>query len=155
MLLLGACSGGGGDELVLDGTPRRPDAEGVVTAISFQEIRLDGGRTYKVSKELQSFSTYDLAATPMLQRKGQYVQLGVDGDVAEWMAGIGVVVRAAGRKPVVFYNGDLVEVDGDEAVFADGTVLTLAEGAAAGVPKGPVRAEINPSTHRAERLSQQ
>ena len=160
LLLAAACSRGGGDTpnnagLVLDGSPRRPDAEGVVTAVTTERITLDGDRTYRVAEDLASFSTYDLIATPMLQRRGQYVQLGLDGDVAEWMAGIGVVVRAEGRAPVVFYNGDLVRIDDDRAVFKDGTVLALAEDAKLADVTGPARAEIDPSAHRVVLLTAQ
>jgi hypothetical protein len=165
LLLAVACSRGGGDTLVLDGSPRRPDAEGVVTAVTTERITLDGDRTYRVAEDLASFSTYDLIATPMLQRRGQYVQLGLDGDVAEWMAGIGVVVRAEGRDPVVFYNGDLVRIDDDRAIFKDGTVLALAEdaelpdkgGDTPGPPgvTGPARAEIDPSAHQVVVLTAQ
>jgi len=147
-MMLAACSrGGDGHRLVLDGRPRLPDAEGVVEDISFTRITLDGGRSYPVSKTLQSFSTYDLAAVPMLQRQGQYVQLGLDGHTVAWMAGIGVVVRPRGQAPVVFYNGFLLRVEGRRAVFRDGTVLRLAEGVTAPVTGALVRAEIDPD-HR-------
>lgn len=151
-LLLAACPKGGGDRLVLDGSPRFPDAEGVVTEISRERITLDGDRSYDVSEDLASFSTYDLAATPMLHREGQYVQLGLDGDEAEWMAGIGVVVRAPGEEPVVFYNGHLLSVEGGRAIFRDGTVLGLAEGVESPLPAGLVRAEIDPSRHQVRAL---
>ena len=152
---LGGCSKGGDDRVVLDGSPRHPDVEGVVDAVTVDQITLDGGREYKVSPELQSFSTYDLAASPLLSRKGQYVQLGLSGKTAQWMAGIGVVVRAPGADPVVFYNGELVETDGDEVVFRDGTVLSLAKGVKPPVETGALRAEINPVTHKVRRLSLQ
>lgn len=153
LLLLAACSrGGGGEELVLDGRPRFPDAEGVVEEISFERITLDGGRSYRVSKELRSFSTYDLAPVPMLHRKGQYVQLGLDGDKAAWMAGIGVVVRAPAAPPVVFYNGHLLRLERDRAIFRDGTVLRLADGLESPFLEGLVRAEIDPARHEVRAL---
>lgn len=151
-LLIAACSRGGGEELVLDGRPRFPDAEGVVEEISFERIVLDGGRSYRVSKELRSVSTYDLAPVPMLHRKGQYVQLGLDGDEAAWMAGIGVVVRAPAASPVVFYNGHLLRTERDRAVFRDGTVLRLAGGVESPVAEGLVRAEIDPARHEVRAL---
>lgn len=151
----GACSGGGDERLVLDGSPRHPDVEGVVEAVTVDQITLDGGREYKVSSALQSFSTYDLAASPLLSRKGQYVQIGLQGKTAEWMAGIGVVVRAPGADPVVFYNGILVETDGDEVTFQDGTVLTLAKGVKPPVETGPLRAEIEPTSHQVRALTPQ
>ncbi len=152
-LLLAGCNGGGGPPpLVLDGSPRVPDVEGVVEEISFERITLDGGRSYGVSKELRSFSTYDLAAVPMLHRRGQYVQLGLDGGKVAWMAGIGVVVRAPGAAPVVFYNGYLLRVDGDRAIFRDGTVLRLGRGVESPLPSGQLRAEIDPEAHAVRAL---
>lgn len=153
--LAGCSRGGADDQLMLDGSPRRPDAEGVVEEISAERIVLDGDREYSVSASLQSFSTYDLAASPMLSRRGQYVQVGLDGDEVEWMAGIGVVVRTPERDPVVFYNGHLLRIDGGEAVFRDGTVLRLAEGVRAPEPAGPVRAEIDPAAHTVRALVNQ
>ena len=135
LLLLQGCSGGRGHRLVLDGRPRIPDAEGVVEQISFERVTLDGGRSYGVRKDLQSFSTYDLAAVPMLHRLGQYVQVGLDGSKVAWMAGIGVVVRRSDAPPVVYYNGVLVRREGIRAIFRDGTVLQLATGVAP--PVGP------------------
>jgi hypothetical protein len=146
VLLAGGCRRGG-HPLVLDGRPRVPDAEGVVEEVSFDRITLDGGRSYGVRKDLQSFSTYDLAAFPMLQRQGQYVQLGLRGRQAAWMAGIGVVVRKPGAPPVVYYNGVLLRLDGRRAIFRDGTVLRLADGVTPPVPQGLVRAEIDPTLH--------
>ena len=153
LALLTACSrGDASPELVLDGRPRIPDAEGVVEKISFEEITLDGGRTYEVSKDLQSFSTYDLAAVPMLHRLGQYVHLGLDGKTAEWMAGIGVVVRAGETPPVVFYNGYFLRTEDGRAIFRDGTVLALAAGVTPPIDKGLVRAEIDPTQHKVRAL---
>jgi hypothetical protein len=137
---------------VLDGSPRMPDVEGVVEHISFERITLDGGRSYGVSKELSSFSTYDLAAVPMLHRQGQYVQLGLDGRQVVWMAGIGVVVRAPGTAPVVFYNGYLSRLEGRRAIFRDGTVLRLGRGVESPRPSGQVRAEIDPEAHAVRAL---
>src|SRR2546423_1275010 len=110
-LILAGCPKSDAHRLVLDGRPRIPDAEGVVEGISFDRITLDGGRSYGVRKDLQSFSTYDLAAVPMLQRLGQYVQLGLNGKKVAWMAWIGVVVRRPHAAPVVYYNGVLVRLD--------------------------------------------
>jgi len=150
-LTLGGCSKGGSDRLVLDGRPRFPDAEGVVEKISFEQITLDGGRSYGVREDLQSFSTYDLAAVPMLHRLGQYVQLGLDGKKVAWMAMIGEVVRGA-APPVVYYNGVLVRLDGDRAIFRDGTVLQLADGVTSPVDHGLIRAELDPALHRVRSL---
>jgi len=153
LLLLPGCARSHEDRLVLDGRPRIPDVEGVVEQISFERITLDGGRSFAIRKDLQSFSTYDLAAVPMLHRLGQYVQLGLDGKKVEWMAGIGVVVRSV-APPVVYYNGILVRLDGDRAIFRDGTVLQLADGVTSPVENGLVRAELDPSLHRVRNLVQ-
>jgi len=150
-LLLSGCAKSDSHRLVLDGRPRPPDAEGVVEKISFESVTLDGGRTFQVRKDLQSFSTYDLAAVPMLQRLGQYVQLGLDGKRVAWMAMIGGVVRG-GAAPVVYYNGVLVRIDGDRATFRDGTVLQLADGVTSPVESGFVRAELDPAVHRVRAL---
>ena len=150
LLLLPGCRGGS-HRLVLDGRPRIPDAEGVVEEISFDGITLDGGRSFGVRRDLQSFSTYDLGPVPMLVRLGQYVQVGLDGKKVAWMAGIGVVVRT-GAPPVVYYNGVLVRRAGDRAIFRDGTVLRLADGVTGPVKTGFIRAEIDPAQHRVRAL---
>ncbi len=150
-LTLAGCSKGDKARLVLDGRPRLPDAEGVVEKISFEQITLDGGRSYGVRKDLQSFSTYDLAAVPMLHRLGQYVQLGLDGKKVAWMAMIGEVVRGT-TPPVVYYNGVLLRLEGDRAIFRDGTVLQLADGVTSPVDHGQVRAELDPALHRVRSL---
>ena len=147
-MVMVACSGGGDrDRFALDGSPRFPDVEGVVERISTERITLDGGRSYDVASDLASFSTYDLGPTPLLHRKGQYVQLGVDGDTAEWMAGIGVVVRAPGKAPIVYYNGYLLHVQDGRAIFRNGTVLRLADGVKSPAETGLLRAEIDPARH--------
>jgi hypothetical protein len=150
-LLFAGCARSHGQRLVLDGRARYPDAEGVVEKVAFEQITLDGGRSYGVRKDLQSFSTYDLAAVPMLQRLGQYVQLGLDGKKVAWMAMVGEVVRNA-APPVVYYNGFLVRLDGDRAIFRDGTVLRLADGVTSPLERGLIRAEIDPSLHRVRAL---
>jgi hypothetical protein len=150
-LTVAGCAKGDGHRLVLDGRPRPPDAEGVVEKISFESVTLDGGRTFQVRKDLQSFSTYDLAAVPMLHRLGQYVQLGLRDKKVAWMAMIGEVVQGAGA-PVVYYNGVLLRLEGDRAIFRDGTVLQLADGVTSPVDTGFVRAELDPSLHRVRAL---
>ncbi|MGH9037409.1 MAG: hypothetical protein ACRD0O_16755 [Acidimicrobiia bacterium] len=148
MLIVAGCSRGDDDNrVVLDGSPRFPDVEGVVEQISVDRITLDGDRSYDVASDLASFSTYDLSATPMLHRQGQYVQIGLDGDTARWMAGIGVVVRAPGKAPVVYYNGSLQTVHDGRAIFRNGTVLTLAKGVKSPIEAGILRAEIDPARH--------
>ena len=110
----------------LDGSPRYPSDEGVVTAISFERITLDGRRTYEVSRDLRAFSTVTRELEPMLSRRGQYVQVGLDGDTMVWMAGIAAVVPTT--PAAVYYVGRMVSVQDNRAVFSDGTVLRLAPG---------------------------
>jgi hypothetical protein len=150
---LAGCSRGDGDRLVLDGRPRHPDAEGVVSGVTLERITLDGNRSWPLRNDLQSFSTYDLAATPVLHRQGHYVQVGLQGKEVAWVAGIGVVVTAG--RPVVFYNGHLRRIEEGRAIFRDGTVLRLAKGVRSPVDEGPVRAEIDPAAHRVRALAPQ
>lgn len=126
LALLAACSsGGGGASLKLDGSPRRPDDQGVATEVGRERIVLDGERSYSVSAQLKSFSTQTLETVPLITRKGQYVQVGLDGETVIWIAGIAGVIPS--KPPRVHYQGTLVRVDGSDAVFKDGTVLRLAK----------------------------
>lgn len=139
MMVGTACAGDPkGPAVRLDGSPRIPDVEGVATHVSLSEIRI-AGRRLRVGRSLQSFSTYDGSPAPILDREGQYVQAGVKGDVVEWLAGIGVVVRPAG---VVYFIGDLVGVQNGRAVFRDGTTLAVAKGVRA-TGRRRVRVEID------------
>lgn len=137
-----ACGGGddGGPAIALDGSPRIPDAEGVVTEVSEDEIVLDGKRTFDVADDLVAFSTYTLEAIPLAQREGQYVQLGLDGETVEWLALIGEPLE--GR---VYYTGEVEETDGEQIIFADGTVLVLDSGAKPPAAGERVRAVIDPN----------
>lgn len=133
----------------LDGSPRYPDAEGVVVDIAadFSTLTLDGDRTYRIQEDVQSFSALDGSVQQLLRRKGQYVQLGLKDDNVRWISGIAAVVRTTGQPPVVYYSGNLVEVREGKAVFEAGTVLTLGPGVAA--PDGAVRvmATIDAEAH--------
>ena len=153
LVLLGACGGGDDDggRVVLDGRPRIPDAQGVVSDVSRESIALENGKRWKLVDEPQSFSTYTLATVNLLQRKGQYVQLGLDGDRVAWVAAIGAVAEL--DPPVVFYNGQLERIDGRDAVFKDGTVLRLAPDVRSPVVKGAVRAEIDPARGVVRRIA--
>lgn len=155
LALLAGCGGGGGGPrpLALDGRPRYPNAEGVVEAVTVKSIRLAGGRTYKVSPKLQSFSTTTLETLPLLQRKGQYVQVGVHGDTVVWIANVGAILPVA--PPAVYYQGTLIRADAQgRLVFRDGTVLQTTPGVRSPVPNGLVRAEIDPSSHRVRSVAQ-
>jgi hypothetical protein len=130
--LLGACGRGGGDDghVALDGSPRVPDVEGVVAKLAddFSTLTLEGGRTYEIPKDVQSFSTVDGSTQPLRRRVGQYVQLGLDGRTVRWVAGFSAVVDGPSG-PVVYYTGTLRKAVGARLEFADGTVLRLAPGA--------------------------
>lgn len=153
-LLGAACSQGEASSspttaVPLDGSPRYPDAEGVVVAIAadFSTITLDGDRTYGIQEDVQSFSALDGSTQQLLQREGQYVQVGLKDGKVRWIGGIAALVRTTGQPPVVYYSGNLVEVRKDKAIFEDGTVLTL--GDAVEPPDGAVRlmATIDPVAH--------
>lgn len=152
LFLLGtACGGGGGDgsslrDDLLGGALRVPDDEGVVTAISRETVTLDGARTYAVSEALLSFSAYIRVLEPMQGRRGQYVQIGLDGDTMIWMAGIGAVVDGSPRS--VYFTGTLVRVGAGRAEFDGGTVFRVATGVRAPSELGPVQAQIDVSRHQ-------
>lgn len=129
--------------------PRFPDDQGIVTQVDFTLIELDNGREYKVSPAIQSFSTYTGQMSPLLSWKDKYVHLGVeDGETAVWIAGIGVLDRSV-DPPVVYYtNGIFRNVDEQgRAMFADGTVLRLAEGVETPPANSRVTAVIDPRRH--------
>ena len=152
-VLVGACGGGGSHRAVLDGSPRFPDREGVVTDVTLSSLTLNGRDHFSIDRDLQCFSTYTLESVPLLGRKNQYVQLGVKGKKVTWLASFAAVVHLPNEPPVVFYNGKLLRIDGEHrAIFRDGSVLRLAPGITA--PKGAdvVRAEIDPATQRVRAL---
>jgi hypothetical protein len=162
--LAGCGRGGDAKPVTLDGTPRWPDDEGVVTRISrdLTSLTLDRTRTFAIDRRLQSFSTVDGSTLPLRGRLGQYVQVGVRHRKVVWLAAFASVVRERGERPVVYYAGVLVRTDRRHAVFADGTVLALAPGVAAPRPVGvdrrrriPVLATIDPARHAAVALAVQ
>lgn len=114
----------------LDGSPRHPDDAGVVTAIADDNstITVDGEVVYELHEQLQSFSSIDGSTQPLRSRLGQYVHLGLDGDTAVWVAGIGAVARIEGRPQTVTYLGTIDSVDGRTISLVDGTVFELADG---------------------------
>jgi hypothetical protein len=149
-LLVTACSHDR-DPLVLDGSPRVPDAEGVVASVSAERITLDGNRSWPLSPSLQSFSTYTLETVPVRQDDGRYVQLGIEDGNVVWVAAVGVVITTP--RPLVVYTGELRRVDGRRAIFRDGTVLTMDRGVVAPSPGAVVRAEIDPGRHAVVRFT--
>jgi hypothetical protein len=149
----GACAGRSSErELHLDGRPRIPDDEGVATSLSADEITLDGKRTYEVSDELRSFSTYTLALEPMLGRKGQYVQVGLDGDTVVWMAGIAQVLDVRGD-PSVYYTGRFARTIDGRFAFVDGTTFAPTKGLRAPARQRDVTVRIDARRHEAVEIT--
>lgn len=153
-LLGAACSGSDGSStpttaVPLDGTPRYPDAEGVVVDIAadFSMITLDGDRRYGIDKDVQSFSALDGSTQQLMGRKGQYVQVGLRNNKVRWIGGIGALIRVPGQPDVAYFTGNLVRVRKGKLVFEDGTVLTLAAEAAVPVGAVRVRATIDATAH--------
>lgn len=130
LAVVGVACGGSGDSAVvkLDGSPRLPDAEGVVQSASKGGIRLDGNRSYGVSNKLIAFSTYDREPIQLATVRGSYVQVGVRKGTVVWLAKIGLLTPGASGKPVVQYQGNLARVRDGRLEFRDGTVLKLASG---------------------------
>lgn len=128
-----ACGHDGSEDagfVELDGSPRRPDDAGVLTAIADDNstITVDGELVYELHEQLQSFSSLDGSTQPLRGRLGQYVHLGLDGDTVVWVAGIGAVARIEGRPQTVTYLGTIDAVDGRAIHLVDGTVFRLADG---------------------------
>jgi hypothetical protein len=135
--LSGACGDDGGTKLppgavVLDGSPRVPDAEGVVESIAddFSSLTLDGGRTFPLREKVQSFSSVDGSTQPLRRRIGQYVHVGLEGGKVAWVGGIAAVVTSPDGTKAVYYSGKLRAAKARRLEFADGTVLRLVDGAA-------------------------
>lgn len=153
-LTAGAC--GGGDPaatIKLDGSPRVPDDEGVVTSVDVEGRRLilDGERDYEVSEQLKSFSALDLSTQPLADTEGAYVQVGLSDDIVVWIGRIAQLVPT--EPPAAFYVGrfeSIREIEGiRRAVFGEGTVLQLDEGVEP--PEGAegqvLQAQIDPKSH--------
>ena len=85
VLALAACGGGGGSGtsapvtyVKLDGTPRAPNDEGVVTAMAddLSSITIDDARTYHTDPALQELLDRGRLPQPLRRRLHQYVQVG-------------------------------------------------------------------------------
>jgi hypothetical protein len=122
--VLSSCSG---DSSVLeDGGERVPDDAGVATDVTLDRIQIDGDRAYRMHEAVESFATRSHHITPLLSWEGKYVHVGLDGDEARWIAGIGLV---SGKPPRVSYSGVFESFDESsrQATFEDGTVLEFAD----------------------------
>jgi len=136
-----SCGGGGPTPLVLDGSPRFPDDEGLVTDVDLDTVTLDAERTYDISDELRSFSALDLSTAPLLFSDGQYAQVGLHGDTVVWL---GTVARPVGvDPPVVYFTDAVAEVANGNLTFAGGLVLRLADDRDAPAAGTVVRAELD------------
>ncbi len=150
---LGACKQGAGTAAVkLDGSPRFPDDQGIVTAVSARQLTLDGRRTYKLSPHLQSFAAVSLATLPVLQTKGQYVHVGLHSTTVTWLGRLADVIHT--DHDAVFYVGHLVRLQDRDLVMRDGTVLRLAQDVAAPQRVGvDVTVEIDPARHAVVKIT--
>ncbi len=146
-LVMSGC--GSSDPVVkLDGSPRLPDAEGIVQTASINGITLDGERRFAVSKKLISFSTYNYKPVQLASTIGAYVQVGTNDDTVVWLSKVGPVRTDDAGHKTVQYQGDLVAVDGARLTFKDGTVLRLAKGLKPPAdPLGPTYAVIDAAKH--------
>ena len=141
--LLGACrtENEPAPKEIFGSGPRIPDDQGIATGVDFERITLDDKRSYNISSEVQSFSTYDGTVTPLLHHKGRYVQLGLEKREVEWVAGIGILQA----DQTVFYNGTVEKVDRKTLTFEDGTVLKMTNVVQAPGVGQRIRARIAPA----------
>lgn len=147
LLLAAGCSKPSAPPIALDGSPRRPNAEGVVTEVTFDKLTLDGSRTFRVHPKLQCFDSATLRTVPLLQRKGTYVQLGVAGETVRWLAGYSAVVELPGQPAMAFHVGTVVRSEAGEIVFRDGSVLKVAPGVQPAPAGAVARADIDVARH--------
>lgn len=146
-VLLTACGSSSKSVVVLDGSPRVPDVEGVVESVSAKRVRLDGKRSYPVSHDVVAFSTYNRRAVALAGTKGKYVHIGLRHGEVVWVGQIGVV-QLNNDSRTVLYQGNLVSVSGRRLNFVDGTVLRLAPGLTAPADvRGNTFVVIDPDRH--------
>ncbi len=136
LLSLGGAACGGGDDdgapelfVPLDGSPRVPDAEGVLVEVAddFTSLTLDDDRTYDVHEDLQSFAAGDGSLQPVGRYEGNYVQVGIqDGEVV-WLGSIASVVRVPGDPDLAYVTGSLRSAEDGRLVLDSGIVLAAAD----------------------------
>jgi hypothetical protein len=137
---------------------RFPDDEGIVTQASLSPdvIQLDGKRMYKITRGVESFSTYNGKLRPILGWKERYVHIGLDkAHRVVWIAGIGNVNEAVEPFQVYYTNGLLKRVQDGQLIFADGTVFKLGPGVAAPKVGSKYIVTLNAETHRVMKVVQQ
>ncbi len=158
MLLLAVivgCSGGGSKPPIkLDGSPRHASDQGVVTMADRHAVVLDGARHYPVGSRLLVFLPDTLAVTPLASALGRYALIGTAKGQVIWIEPLSVVLDEPGLPKTVFYQGTLSAVTNGTGVFGDGTVLDFDPGVTAppSLPR-PVRADIDPDSHRVRELT--
>jgi len=149
LAIAGACSSHSRNAtVVLDGRPRHANDEGVVTAVSREKLTLDGKRTYRVDRHLQSFETTTLKVMPLLTRTGSYVQIGQDHGKVMWIASYTLVVNRPDQPPTAFHTGTLARGKSGQVVFSDGSVLRVGPGVVVPDAGRRARAEIDVASHR-------
>jgi len=137
---LAGCSSGA--HFALDGSPRYPNAQGLLTAANKKDL-LVGQDEYAIGTRLITFSTYNLTQLPLGAAIDRYVQVGLHGHTAVWIAVVGI---ATSGQPVI-YTGTLLRIDAHRrAIFSDGTVLQLAPQLHPAEQSGLVIAEIDAMT---------
>lgn len=153
-LLGGACGRSAAATIALDGSPRRPSDEGVVTAVSATRLTLDGKRTYRVDRKMRAFDSTTLQAVPLLSRQGMYVQVGAAHGKVSWLASYTLVVNVPGQPPTAFHSGAIrTASDRRHVVFADGSVLATDPVAAVPPAGRQARADIDVASHRVRSFS--
>ena len=123
---------------VLDGTPRRPSAAGVVTAVTLTEISLDGGRPLHLSRRLEAFSGLDGAPLAVLGTQGAYVQVGVVAGDVRWLGSLGPPI---GTPSVVVVRGHVHAVEPGAFILDGGLVIAADPSITSRTPVGS-RAEL-------------
>ena len=89
-------------------------------------------------------------------RTGQYVQFGVKKKTVVWIATFSAIVQLPGKPPEAFHIATLKRVDAQRrAIFADGTVLKLADGVEVPSPlPAQTQAAIDVAAHSIRELVQ-
>jgi hypothetical protein len=118
-----ACRGGGAEPpaVILDGRPRPPDDEGIMTEVAADHLVLDGRTRLKVSGKLIAFASSTGQVTNLYQRRNQYVQVGVRSGTVVWLGAVGAILP--GPRPFVLYQGNVLTDEGGRLTMEDGTVL--------------------------------
>jgi hypothetical protein len=149
-LVAAGCSPGEAESILEQG-PRFPDAEGVVTDINFESVRLDDKSSFPINNEIESFNSRTHKIKALLSWKGWYVHLGLNRErQAVWISGLAVTPEADPSSAL--YAGAFEKVDKGRAIFADGTVLRLASGVKTPTKGTKTSVTIDTKAHRVSKL---